>query len=568
MTREMDREAYASLYGPTEGDKVRLGDTELFAEVETDYRTHGDEAVFGGGKTLRDGLGQAPGVTQEEGAMDWVLTNATIIDPVLGIVAADIGIRNGEIAGIGKAGNPDTMDGVDMVVGASTDVYPCEGKIATAGALDIHVHWNSAQLHEHALSGGITTMLGGGYGGGATTCTTGPENVKRHLQAAEDWPVNVGFYAKGNASKPEPLVESLEAGACTLKLHEDWGSMPDAIDTALDVAEAEDVQVCMHTDTLNEAGFVENTFAAVDGRTMHLFHIEGAGGGHAPDIMEMVGQSNMLPSSTNPSMPYTDNTFDEHLDMVMVCHHLNPDVPEDVAFAESRVRAETIAAEDVLHDMGAISMMTTDSQAMGRMAELVPRTWQTASKMKSQRGPLPEDEGTGADNFRIKRYISKYTVNPAISAGIEPYVGTLEPGKLADICLWDPAFFGVKPAMIFKGGFPVHSEMGEANGSLMTCEPIKQRPRAGAVGKAKHGLSLSFVSPAAAERGVGEEYGLDTPVVPVEGTRTPGKDDMVHNSYCPDDIEVDAETFEVRVDGEHVTCEPASEIPLAQRYMI
>ncbi len=568
MTREMDRDAYASLYGPTEGDKVRLGDTELFAKVETDYRTHGDEAVFGGGKTLRDGLGQAPGVTQEEGAMDWVLTNATIIDPVLGVVAADIGIRNGEIAGIGKAGNPDTMDGVDMVVGASTDVYPCEGKIATAGALDIHVHWNSAQLHEHALSGGVTTMLGGGYGGGATTCTTGPENVKRHLQAAEDWPVNTGFYAKGNASKPEPLVESLEAGACTLKLHEDWGSMPDAIDTALDVAEEMDVQVCMHTDTLNEAGFVENTFAAVDGRTMHLFHIEGAGGGHAPDIMEMVGQSNMLPSSTNPSMPYTDNTFDEHLDMVMVCHHLNPDVPEDVAFAESRVRAETIAAEDVLHDMGAISMMTTDSQAMGRMAELVPRTWQTASKMKSQRGPLPEDEGTGADNFRIKRYISKYTVNPAISAGIESYVGTLEPGKLADICLWDPAFFGVKPAMIFKGGFPVHSEMGEANGSLMTCEPIKQRERAGAVGKAKHALSLSFVSPAAAERGVGEEYGLDTPVVPVEGTRTPGKDDMVHNSYCPDDIEIDAETFEVQVDGEHVTCEPASELPLAQRYMI
>jgi urease subunit alpha len=324
----------------------------------------------------------------------------------------------------------------------------------------------------------------------------------------------------------------------------------------------------MHTDTLNEAGFVENTFAAVDGRTMHLFHIEGAGGGHAPDIMEMVGQPNMLPSSTNPSMPYTDNTFDEHLDMVMVCHHLNPDVPEDVAFAESRVRAETIAAEDVLHDMGAISMMTTDSQAMGRMAELVPRTWQTASKMKSQRGPLPEDEGTGADNHRIKRYIAKYTANPAISAGIEPYVGTLEPGKLADICLWDPAFFGVKPAMTFKGGFPVHSEMGEANGSLMTCEPIKQRPRAGAVGKAKHGLSLSFVSPAAAERGVGEEYGLDTPVVPVEGTRSPGKDDMVYNDYCPDDIEVNPETFEVQVDGEHVTCEPSSELPLAQRYML
>ena len=568
MTRDIDREAYAELYGPTEGDKVRLGDTELFAKVETDYRTYGDEAVFGGGKTLRDGLGMAPGITQEEGALDWVITNATVVDPILGIVAGDIGIRNGEIVGVGKAGNPDTMDGVDMVVGPSTDVYPAEGKIATAGALDIHVHWNSAQLHEHALAGGITTMLGGGYGGGATTCTTGPENVKRHLQAAEEWPVNVGFYGKGNASDPEPLREQIRAGACTLKLHEDWGSMPAAIDTALDVAEDEDVQVCMHTDTLNEAGFVENTFDAVDGRTMHLFHIEGAGGGHAPDIMEMVGEPNMLPSSTNPSMPYTDNTFDEHLDMVMVCHHLNPDVPEDVAFAESRVRAETIAAEDVLHDMGAISMMTTDSQAMGRMAELVPRTWQTASKMKAQRGPLPEDEGTGADNFRIKRYVAKYTVNPAISAGIDDYVGTLEPGKLADICLWDPAFFGVKPAMVFKGGFPVHSEMGEANGSLMTCEPILQRERAGAVGKAKHALSLSFVSPAAAEADVGEQYGLDTPVVPVAGTRTPGKADMMYNDYCPDDIDVDPETFEVKVDGDHVTCEPASELPLAQRYML
>jgi len=568
MTREIDRDSYADLYGPTEDDKVRLGDTDLFAKVEADYRTRGDEAVFGGGKTLRDGLGMAPGVTQEEGALDWVITNATILDPVLGIVAGDVGIRNGDIAGIGKAGNPDTMDGVDMVVGPSTDVYPAEGKIATAGALDIHVHWNSAQLHEHALASGVTTMLGGGYGGGATTCTTGPENVKQHLRAAEDWPVNVGFYGKGNASSPEPLREQVRAGACTLKLHEDWGSMPRAIDTALEVAEEEDIQVCMHTDTLNEAGFVENTFDAVDGRTMHLFHIEGAGGGHAPDIMEMVGEPNMLPSSTNPSMPYTDNTFEEHLDMVMVCHHLDPDIPEDVAFAESRVRAETIAAEDVLHDEGAISMMTTDSQAMGRMAELVPRTWQTASKMKTQRGPLPKDEGTGADNFRIKRYLAKYTINPAISAGIDDHVGTLEPGKIADIVVWDPAFFGIKPAMVFKGGFPVHSEMGEANGSLMTCEPVKQRPRAGAVGKAKHDLSLTFVSPAAAERGVGEEYGLDARVVPVSGTRTPGKDDMVYNDYCPDDIEVDPETFAVRVDGEHVTCEPASEIPLAQRYML
>jgi len=572
VTRDVDRETYAELYGPTTGDRVRLGDTELFVEVETDLRTPGDEAVFGGGKTLRDGLGMSPGTTQEEGALDWVLTNGLVVDPVLGIVAADVGIRDGEIAGVGKAGNPDTMDGVDMVVGPSTDVYPAEGKIITPGGLDIHIHFNSAQLHEHALASGITTMLGGGYGGGATTATTGPENVKRFLQAAEAWPVNVGFYGKGNASKPGPLYEQVEAGACGLKLHEDWGSMPAAIDNCLEVAEEEGVQVCMHTDTLNEAGFVENTFAAVDGRTMHLFHIEGAGGGHAPDIMEMVGQPNMLPSSTNPSMPYTVNTFDEHLDMVMVCHHLNPDVPEDVAFAESRVRAETIGAEDVLHDMGAISMMTSDSQAMGRMAEVICRTWQTASKMKAQRGGLPEDESADthpeADNFRVKRYLAKYTINPAISAGIDEYVGTLEPGKLADVCLWDPAFFGIKPAMTFKGGFPVHSEMGEANGSLMTCEPIVQRPRAGAAGKAKHGLSLTFVSPAAAEAGVGEAYGLDTPVVPVSGTRTPGKDDMHYNDYCPDDIEVDSETFEVRVDGEAVASEPSEEIPLAQRYML
>jgi len=464
------------------------------------------------------------------------------------------------------------MDGVDMVVGPSTDVYPAEGKIATPGGLDIHIHFNSAQLHEHALASGITTMLGGGYGGGATTCTTGPENVERFLQAAEAWPVNVGFYGKGNASKPGPLYEQVEAGACGLKLHEDWGSMPAAIDTCLDVAEDENVQVCMHTDTLNEAGFVENTFAAVDGRTMHLFHIEGAGGGHAPDIMEMVGQPNMLPSSTNPSMPYTVNTFDEHLDMVMVCHHLNPDVPEDVAFAESRVRAETIGAEDVLHDMGAISMMTSDSQAMGRMAEVICRTWQTASKMKAARGALPADEAADtheeADNVRVKRYLAKHTINPAISAGIDEYVGTLEPGKLADVVLYEPAFFGIKPAMTFKGGFPVYSEMGEANGSLMTCEPVVQRPRAGAVGKARHALSLSFVSPAAAEADVGEKYGLDSPVVPVSGARTSGKGDMHYNDYCPDDIEVDAETFEVRVDGEPVACEPSEELPLAQRYML
>lgn len=568
MTYHLDRDDYAELYGPTTGDRVRLGDTELFLEVERDFRTHGDEAVFGGGKTLRDGMGQAPGVTNEEGALDWALTNAVVIDPVLGIVAGDIGISDGEIVGVGKVGNPDTMDGVDMVVGPGTDVYPAEGKIVTPGALDIHVHFNSGQLVEHALASGVTTMLGGGYGGGATTCTPGPKNIETFLRAAEEWPVNVGYYAKGNASSPEPLREQLEAGACGLKIHEDWGSVPAAIDTTLTVADEEDVQVCMHTDTLNEAGFLENTRDAIDGRTIHLFHIEGAGGGHAPDIMAAIGDPNVLPSSTNPSMPYTVNTFDEHLDMVMVCHHLNPDVPEDVAFAESRIRAETIAAEDVLHDEGAISMMTTDSQAMGRMGELVCRTWQTASKMKSQRGPLPEDEGSDADNHRIKRYLSKYTINPAISAGIDDYVGTLEPGKVADLVMWDPASFGIKPDVTFKGGFPVYSEMGEANGSLMTCEPMKQRPRAGAMGSAVQANSLTFVSPAAADAEVGDDYDLETRVVPVSGTRTVEKSSMHYNEYCPDDIEIDPETFEVRIDGDVVTCEPADELPLTQRYML
>jgi urease subunit alpha len=568
MTRDISREVYTELYGPTEGGQVRLGDTDLFAEVKQDLRTPGDEAVFGGGKTLRDGLGIAPGVTNEEGALDWVITNATIIDPILGIVAADIGVREGMIAGIGKAGNPDTMEGVDMVVGPGTDVYPGENNIVTPGALDIHVHFNSGQLVDHALAAGITTMLGGGYGGGATTCTPGPRNIELFLRAAEDWPVNVGFYGKGNSSKPGALREQIEAGACGLKLHEDWGATPAAIDTCLDVADEEDIQVCLHADTLNETGFVENTVGAIDGRTIHLFHIEGAGGGHAPDIMAAVGDPNVLPSSTNPSMPYTTNTFDEHLDMVMVCHHLNPDVPEDVAFAESRVRTETIAAEDVLHDEGAISMMTTDSQAMGRMAELICRTWQTADKMKKQRGPLPEDAETGADNHRIKRYIAKYTINPAISAGIDDYVGSLEPGKVADFVIWDPAFFGIKPAVTFKGGFPVYSEMGEANGSLMTCEPIKQRPRAGAMGSAKQALSMAFVSQAAVNAGIADSYDLNQEVVSVSGTRMPDKSAMHYNDYCPNDIDIDPETFEVQIDGEHVTCKPSKEVALGQRYML
>ncbi|MEF8813372.1 MAG: urease subunit alpha [Halovenus sp.] len=568
MSRDVPREEYTSLFGATEGDRLRLGDTSLFAEIETDHATPGDEAVFGGGKTMRDGMGMQSGTTQANGALDWVFTNAVVIDPMLGIRKGDIGVRNGRIVGVGKAGNPDTMDGVDpdLVIGPSTDAVPADGLIATPGALDIHVHFNSPQLFEHALASGITTMFGGGYGGGATTCTPGPQNIKRFLQAAEAWPMNVGFYGKGNSSQPEALYEQIEAGACGLKLHEDWGSTPAAIDTCLDVAEVEDIQVCIHTDTLNESGFVEETFDAIDGRAIHTFHIEGAGGGHAPDVLELVGFDHMLPSSTNPSMPYTENTFDEHLDMVMVCHHLNPDVPEDVAFAESRIRAETIAAEDVLHDQGAISMMTSDSQAMGRMAEVIARTWQTADKMKKQRGPLPEDEGTEADNARIKRYVAKYTINPAKVAGIDEYVGSLEPGKMADLALWEPAFFGIKPKYVIKGGFPVHSQMGEANGSLMTCEPVMQRERAGAKGKAKNALSVTFVSEAAHEHGVGDAYGLDTPVRPVSGVRSVRKSDMVHNDYCPDDIDIDAQTFEVSIDGEHVTCEPAEELALAQRY--
>ncbi len=570
MSRELSREAYTSLFGATEGDRVRLGDTNLLAEIETDHTTYGDEAVFGGGKTMRDGMGMQPGTTQAEGALDWVYSNVVLIDPVLGVQKGDLGVRNGEVAGFGKAGNPDTMDGVDenLTIGASTDAVPADGLIATPGAFDIHVHFNSKELFEHALASGVTTMFGGGYGGGATTCTPGPENIKRFLQAAEEWPMNVGFYAKGNSSQPEPLYEQIEAGATGLKLHEDWGSTPAVIDSALTVADEEDVQVCIHTDTLNESGFVEDTFDAIDGRTIHTFHIEGAGGGHAPDVLELIGFEHMLPSSTNPSMPYTVNTFDEHLDMVMVCHHLNPDVPEDVAFAESRIRSETIAAEDVLHDMGAISMMTSDSQAMGRMAEVICRTWQTAHKMKAQRGPLPADEGTDADNARIERYVAKYTLNPAKVAGIDQYIGSLEPGKMADIVLWEPEFFGIKPKYVIKGGFPVHSEMGEANGSLMTCEPVMQRSRAGAMGKAKNALSTTFVSQAAYDNDIGEELGLESTVRPVVGTRDVEKSDMLHNDYCPDDIEIDAQTFEVEVDGEHVTCEPAEEIPLAQRYTL
>ena len=563
--RRLPSERYADLYGPTEGDKVRLGDTSLFAEVENDLTTYGDEAVFGGGKTLRDGMGMAPGVTNEEGALDLVVTNAVVIDPVHGIVKADIGVRDGLIAGVGKAGNPDTMEGVDMVVGAGTEAISAQGMIVTAGGVDCHVHFNSPELYEHALASGVTTMLGGGYGGGATTVTPGKRNIRNMLQAAEEYPVNVGFYGKGNSSRRASLDEQIRAGVCGLKLHEDWGSTPRAIDECLTVADDHDIQVCLHSDTLNESGFVEDTRAAIDGRTIHLYHIEGAGGGHAPDILELLGEPNALTSSTNPSNPYTKNTFDEHLDMVMVCHHLDPEIPEDVAFAESRIRAETIAAEDVLHDMGAIGILGTDSQAMGRMAEMVCRTWQVAHHMKQERGRLTPAEN---DNARVKRYVSKYTLGPSVAAGIDGYVGSLEEGKLADITLWDPAFFGIKPELVLKGGFPAWSQMGESNGSLMTCEPVKSRPREGALGKTKNTTSLAFVSKIAYERDVGDEYDLEKAVVPVEGTRSLSSEDIPHNDFVPDSIDVNPETFEVEVDGETVTCEPMEEVPLAQRYLL
>ncbi len=568
VTKELSREQYTGLYGATTGDRIRLGDTALVAEVEEDKITRGDEAVFGGGKTLRDGQGLKPGFTAEEGALDWVLTNLVVIDPVLGIIKADIGIKDGYIAGVGNAGSPETMEGVDeeLIVSGNTEVISAEGMIATAGGLDVHVHFNSAQLPRHALASGVTTMLGGGVGPSTVgIITSGKRQLKLMMQSAEAWPINFGFYGKGNSSRPDVIHEQVKAGAVGLKIHEDWGATPDVIDTCLKVAEETGVQVALHTDTLNESGFVENTVDAIDGRTIHTFHVEGAGGGHAPDVLKLVGHENMLPSSTNPSMPYTENTFDEHLDMVMVCHHLNSDVPEDVAFAESRVRAETIAAEDVLHDEGAVAMMTTDSQAMGRMGELLARTWQTADKMKRQRGPLPEDEGTGADNHRIKRYLSKYTINPAITTGIDGYVGSLEPGKMADIVLWKPAFYGLKPNVVIKGGFPAYAAMGEANGSLMTCEPIEQRPQYGAFGSAKNTTSVQFVSQQAYENGIGEEYGLSKMTVPAEDTRSLTSEAFYYNSYNPD-VDVDAQTFEVSIDGEHVTCEPAEEIALAQRY--
>ncbi len=566
MTR-IGRKAYAEMYGPTTGDRVRLGDTELWIQVEEDRTVYGEEVKFGGGKVIRDGMGQSQRVSAE--TVDTVITNALIVDH-WGIVKADIGLKDGRIAGIGKAGNPDVQPDVDIVVGPGTEAIAGEGLITTAGGLDAHIHFICPQQIEHALMSGITTMLGGGTGPAAgtnaTTCTPGPWNIHRMLQAAEAFPMNLGFLGKGNASLPEALDEQVEAGAMGLKLHEDWGTTPAAIDNCLSVAERYDIQVAIHTDTLNESGFVENTLAAFKGRTIHAYHTEGAGGGHAPDIIKACGEANVLPSSTNPTRPYTVNTIDEHLDMLMVCHHLDPSIEEDVAFAESRIRRETIAAEDILHDLGAFSMIASDSQAMGRVGEVICRTWQTAHKMKVQRGALPEDSAQH-DNFRARRYIAKYTINPALTHGIAHEVGSLEVGKLADIVLWKPAFFGVKPAMVIKGGAIAAAPMGDPNASIPTPQPVHYRPMFAAFGGARSATAVTFVSQAAADAGIREKLSLAKRTVAVKDCRSVRKADLVHNGLQPQ-MEVDPETYEVRADGELLTCEPAVELPLAQRYFL
>ena len=564
----LSRRRYGGMFGPTVGDGLRLADTSLVVEVERDLTLAGEEATFGGGKSIREGMAQG-GATREEGAMDLVITNALILDH-WGIVKADVGIRDGRIAGIGKAGNPDTMDRVTLEIGASTEIVAGEGKILTAGGIDTHIHFISPQQATHAVASGVTTMIGGGTGPAtgtnATTCTPGAWNIARMFHAVEGLPLNFGFLGKGNSSNPEALREQIFAGACGLKLHEDWGTTPQAIRTCLSVADELDVQVAIHTDTLNESGFVEDTVAAFEGRTIHTYHTEGAGGGHAPDIIKLCGESNVLPSSTNPTRPYTVNTVDEHLDMLMVCHHLSRGVPEDVSFAESRIRAETIAAEDVLHDLGALSMMSSDSQAMGRVGEVWIRTLQTASKMKSQRGPLPEDTGRH-DNHRVKRYLAKLTINPAITHGVSEHIGSVEAGKLADLVLWSPAFFGVKPELVLKGGFIAFAQMGDPNASIPTPEPVFPRPMFGAHGAAPAATSLTFVSGHAAENGLGESLGLKKQLASVRNTRALGKGDLIHNDLAPR-IEVDPETYEVHVDGELVTSEPAAELPLAQRYFL
>ncbi len=563
----MDRRAYAETYGPTVGDRIRLADTELFIEVEQDFTTYGDEVKFGGGKVIRDGMGQSP-ISNADGAVDLVITNALILD-WWGIVKADIGIKDGKIFKIGKAGNPYIQDNVDIIIGPGTEALAGEGMILTAGGIDAHIHFICPQQIEVAIASGITTMIGGGTGPAtgtnATTCTPGPWNIYRMLQAADAFPVNLGFLGKGNASQPQGLVEQVAAGAMGLKLHEDWGTTPAAIDTCLSVADEYDVQVAIHTDTLNEAGFVEDTLAAFKNRTIHTYHTEGAGGGHAPDIIKVCGQANVLPSSTNPTRPYTVNTLDEHLDMLMVCHHLDPAIAEDVAFAESRIRRETIAAEDILHDLGAFSMISSDSQAMGRVGEVIIRTWQTSHKMKVQRGSLAGDGQ--ADNNRAKRYVAKYTVNPAIAHGIAQYVGSVEEGKLADLCLWRSAFFGVKPEIVIKGGMIAWSQMGDANASIPTPQPVYMRPMFGSFAGARHATSLTFVSQAALEREIPTQLGLQKAAVAVSGTRQLSKRDMKLNDALPH-IEVDPETYEVRADGELLICEPATVLPMAQRYFL
>lgn len=566
MTR-ISRRAYAEMFGPTTGDKIRLGDTALVIEVEKDFTIYGEEVKFGGGKVIRDGMGQSQRCAKD--IADTVITNALILD-YWGIVKADIGIKDGRIFKIGKAGNPDIQPSVDIVIGPGTEIIAGEGLIATAGAIDAHIHFICPQQIEEALMSGTTTMIGGGTGPAtgtnATTCTPGPWHLARMIQAADGFPMNLGFLGKGNASLPEPLDEQIEAGAMGLKLHEDWGTTPAAIDNCLSVAEKYDVQVAIHTDTLNESGFVEDTLAAFKGRVIHTYHTEGAGGGHAPDIIKACGEANVLPSSTNPTRPYTINTVDEHLDMLMVCHHLDPDIPEDVAFADSRIRRETIAAEDILHDLGAFSMISSDSQAMGRVGEVITRTWQTAHKMKVQRGALKEDK-SGADNFRAKRYIAKYTINPAITHGIAHEVGSIEAGKLADLVLWRPAFFGAKPAMIIKGGVIAAVPMGDPNASIPTPQPVHYRYMFGAYGKSLHKTSVTFVSQAALAADIGKQLGVDKTLVAVKNTRTIRKKDMVLNHYQPV-MTVDSQTYEVRADGNLLVCEPAVELPLAQRYFL
>ena len=568
MPARISRPTYADMYGPTTGDKVRLADTELFIEVERDFTTYGEEVKFGGGKVIRDGMGQSQ-ATRAEGAVDTVITNALIVDHT-GIYKADIGLKDGIICGIGKAGNPDTQPGVTIIIGPSTEAIAGEGKIVTAGGMDSHIHFISPQQIEEALMSGITCMLGGGTGPAhgtlATTCT-GAWHIMAMMGAFEDFPMNLALAGKGNASKPAPLEEMILAGACSLKLHEDWGTTPAAIDNCLAVADDYDVQVMIHTDTLNESGFVEDTVAAFKGRTIHAFHTEGAGGGHAPDIIKVAGLPNVLPSSTNPTRPYTVNTLAEHLDMLMVCHHLSPQIAEDVAFAESRIRKETIAAEDILHDMGAFSMFSSDSQAMGRVGEVIIRTWQTADKMKRQRGRLKDETGDN-DNFRVKRYIAKYTINPAIAQGMSTHIGSIEVGKRADLVLWHPAFFGVKPEMVLLGGVIAAAPMGDPNASIPTPQPVHYRPMFGAFGLAKRATSVTFASQAAIDAGIKERYGLQKTLLPVKNTRGGiGKRAMIHNAAMPK-IEVDPETYEVRADGELLTCEPATVLPMAQRYFL